>query len=92
MYFLLIRPQQKKMRAQQELLAQVTEGDEVMLTSGIFGFVTAMDDEQLWVEVAEGVELRVLRGAVSRRIPATDDAVTPADDTPGDSAATDAES
>jgi preprotein translocase subunit YajC len=72
MYFLLIRPQQKKLRAQQALVAAVEEGDEVMLSSGIFGFVTALDDEQIWVEVAEGIELRVLRQAISRRIPAAE--------------------
>jgi preprotein translocase subunit YajC len=85
MYLLLIRPQQKKQRAQQALLNQIHENDEVMLTSGIYGFVTAMDDDTVWVEVAEGVELRVVRGAIARKVDTTGAASQPgaSDDTDG---------
>ncbi len=67
-YFLLIRPQQKKQKAQQELLNAISEGDEVMTTAGIYGFVNAMDGDTVWLEIAEGVEIRILRGAIARRI------------------------
>ena len=67
-YFLLIRPQQKKQRAQQELLNAVGEGDEVMTTAGIYGFVNAIDGDTVWLEIAEGVEIRILRGAIAKKV------------------------
>lgn len=70
LYFLMIRPQQKRMRAErakaEEVRKNVSEGDEVITTSGIYGIVTAMDDEDVWMEVAEGTEIRVARGAIAR--------------------------
>ena len=69
MYFLLIRPQRRRMQQQRELAAAVEEGDEVMTTSGIYGFVTAAEGDVIWLEIAEGVDIRVARQAVSRRIP-----------------------
>ena len=80
MYFMLIRPQQKRMREQQAMLSAVEEGDEVLTTAGIYGFITAMDGDLLWVEIAEGVEVRVAKGAVARRITAPD-ALAAADET-----------
>jgi len=74
MYFLLIRPQQRRMKAQQALLSAVAEGDEVLTSSGMYGFITAMEGDVVWVEIAEGVEIRVAKGAIARR-------VTPAADT-----------
>jgi preprotein translocase subunit YajC len=74
MYFLLIRPQQRRMKEQQALLAAVAEGDEVLTSSGMYGFITAMEGDVVWVEIAEGVEIRVAKGAIARR-------VTPAADT-----------
>jgi preprotein translocase subunit YajC len=68
MYFLLIRPQQRRMRQQQQMLAAVEEGDEILTSSGLYGFITAMEGDTIWVEVAEGVEVRVAKGAVARRI------------------------
>ena len=64
-YFLLIRPQQKKVREHQELVAGLEEGDDVLLTSGIYGSITTIDREVIEVEVADGIELRVARNAVS---------------------------
>lgn len=73
MYFLLIRPQQKRMREQQAMVQKLAVGDEVMLTAGIYGFVTELEDDTMLIEVAEGIEVRVARGAVARIIPATVD-------------------
>ena len=64
MYVLMIRPQQKKVKAQQALVASVQAGDEVVLNSGIFGVVKEVEDDILWLEVFEGIELKVLRGSV----------------------------
>ena len=68
MYFLLIRPQQRRMREQQAMLSAVEEGDEILTSSGLYGFITAMEGDTIWVEIAEGVEVRVAKGAVARRV------------------------
>jgi preprotein translocase subunit YajC len=74
MYFLLIRPQRRRMQQQRELANAVEDGDEVMTTSGIYGFVTATEGDVIWLEIADGVDIRVARQAVSRRIPASEGA------------------
>ena len=70
MYFLLIRPQRKRMRDQQGLLKTIEEGDEIITSGGIYGFVTAVDGDVLWVEIdhEKKVEIRIHRSAVSRKI------------------------
>ncbi|MBS1265916.1 MAG: Sec translocon accessory complex subunit YajC [Acidimicrobiaceae bacterium] len=92
MYFLMIRPQQKKARAQQNLIASVQAGDEVRLHSGLFGVINEVDGDVIWLEVAENIELKVLRSAVEHRfnepVPeeadeeAVDEAVDEADEGP----------
>ena len=70
MYVLMIRPQQKKAKAQQALVADISAGDEVLLNSGIYGTVNEVDADDpnvLWIEVYQGVELKVRRGAVDQR-------------------------
>jgi preprotein translocase subunit YajC len=65
-YFFMIRPQQKKMKQQRDMLAALKPGDPVVTTGGLLGRVSAMDGEHhLMLEVAKGVEVRVLRSAVS---------------------------
>src|SRR5262245_17434737 len=72
MYFLLIRPQRRRMQEQRALASAIEEGDEVMTTAGIYGFVTAIDGDVIWLDIADGVDIRIARQAVSRRIPAND--------------------
>lgn len=68
-YFLLIRPQQRRARAQRDLISSVEVGDEIMTAGGILGTVTAMDDDDdlLTVEIAPGTRVRVVKRAVSQR-------------------------
>ena len=73
MYLLFLKPQQKRNREQKELLASIETHDEILLNSGIYGFVTDIDGDIIWVEVSEGVELKVARGAVSGKVTAADD-------------------
>jgi preprotein translocase subunit YajC len=75
MYVLMIRPQQKKVKAQQALVSSIQSGDEVVLNSGIFGVVKDVEDDILWLEVYDGIELKVLRGSVDGRFnePTADD-------------------
>ena len=81
MYFLLIRPQQRRMKEQQALLSAVAEGDEVLTSSGMYGFITAMEGDVVWVEIAEGVEIRVAKAALARRIDSSETAGTAAPET-----------
>jgi preprotein translocase subunit YajC len=77
MYFLMIRPQQRRQRELQQLQSSLGPGAVVMTSSGIYGTVTGVDEEEqiLDLEVAEGVNIRVARAAVARVIaPATADA------------------
>ena len=88
MYFLLIRPQRRRMAEQRNLASAVQEGDEVMTTAGIYGFVTAIDGDVIWLEIADGVDIRIARQAVSRRIPAEE---APSLTAPTDAAADEAD-
>ncbi len=67
MWFLLIRPQQRRMRQHQAIVSSLRIGDEIVTAGGIFGTVSRLDDDAITLEVAPGVEMRVLRAAVSQR-------------------------
>ena len=69
-YFLLIRPQQKRSRAQAELLSSIRIGDEVMTAGGLIGTVNHIDDESdiVTVEIAPGVQARMVRRAISQKL------------------------
>jgi preprotein translocase subunit YajC len=65
-YFLLIRPQQKKMREHREMLGGVKRGDRVVTGGGIIGLVTkVIGDNELQVEIADGVRVRVAKSTIS---------------------------
>jgi preprotein translocase subunit YajC len=65
MYFLLIRPQQKRMREHNDLVKNLRRGDTVVTSGGLVGKVTkVIDDEQIEVEVADGVRVRQVRSMV----------------------------
>lgn len=65
LWVLLIRPQRRKQLDQQNLLSSIEPGDEVLTVGGIYGIVTDIDDEDdLIVEIAEGIQVRIARRAV----------------------------
>jgi preprotein translocase subunit YajC len=65
-YFLLIRPQQKKMREHRDMLGSVKRGDRVVTGGGIIGLVTkVVGDSELQVEIADGVRVRVAKSTIS---------------------------
>ena len=68
LYFFMIVPQRKKQRAHEELLQNLTAGDEVMTTGGIYGGVTEVDGDTVFLEIAPDVEIKVSRRAVADRI------------------------
>ncbi len=68
MYAVLILPQQRRNKEHKALLASLEVGDEVLMSSGTYGFVAAIDGEVLWLEVAENVELKVSRSSVANKV------------------------
>jgi preprotein translocase subunit YajC len=65
-WLLIFRPQQKKLREQRAMLSAITRGDTVVTTGGLVGKVTkAVEGEDLEVEIAQGVKVRIVRGMVS---------------------------
>lgn len=66
MYFLLIRPQQQKLKKHQEMVAALRRGDQVVTQGGLIGKVTRVKDgeNEAEVEVAEGVKLRVVQSTI----------------------------
>nr|WP_189181917.1 preprotein translocase subunit YajC [Microbispora rosea] len=77
-YFLLIRPQRKRQQEQIQMQNSLTPGVRVMTTTGLFGTVVAVQDDDVVLEVAPGVETRWVKAAIGR-------VVTPADEvTDGD--------
>lgn len=66
MYFLIIRPQQKKLKDHRDMIASIRRGDTVVTAGGIVGKVTkVIGDAELQVELAEGVRVRVVRATIS---------------------------
>lgn len=72
-WFLLLRPQQRRAREIGAMQRALGVGDDVMLTSGVYGTLTEVDEDTVRVEVAPGVTLKVARGAIGARIDAPTD-------------------
>lgn len=67
MYFLMIRPQQKKMKQHQAMVAALRRGDQVVTQGGLIGKVTKVkEDGELEVEIATGVKVRVVRNTIAQ--------------------------
>ena len=81
MYFLILKPQQKKLKDHQELVKNIRRGDTVVTNGGMVGKVTkVVDDDQVEIEIADGVKIRQMRQMVSgvrtKGEPAKDDAAS----------------
>ncbi len=76
MYFLLIRPQQKKAKDHQAMVAALRRGDQVVTSGGLIGKVVRVKDEanEIEVELAEGVKVRVVRSTVAQVLSKTEPA------------------
>ena len=69
-WFFILRPQRRRSRQQAQLWSDLEEGNEVVTMGGIYGRVTAVDEDSVHLEVAPGTVLRVDRRAIARRAPA----------------------
>ncbi len=66
MYFLILRPQQRRVKQHQEMVKALRRGDSVVTSGGLIGKVTkVIDDDQIEVEIADGVRVRQMRAMVS---------------------------
>jgi preprotein translocase subunit YajC len=66
MYFVSIRPKQKEMQQQQQMLSALKDGDEIITTSGILGKVTGMAEKVVTVEIAPSVRVKMLKSQVTQ--------------------------
>jgi len=66
-YFLIIRPQKKKQRAHDEMLASITKGSTVVTAGGFFGVVRDILDDSYIIELDEGVKARILKSSISMK-------------------------
>ncbi|MFH1566908.1 MAG: preprotein translocase subunit YajC [Gemmatimonadota bacterium] len=66
LYFLILRPQIKKQKAQQRMVEELEKGDEIVTSGGIHGVITNLKDDTITVKIAENVRVELSRAAVSR--------------------------
>jgi len=69
LYFIMIRPQMKKQKEHKAMVEAIAKGDEVVIGGGVIGRIAKVGDSFLHIEVANGVELQVQRGAVVQVLP-----------------------
>ncbi|MEP5732380.1 MAG: preprotein translocase subunit YajC [Sulfitobacter sp.] len=75
MYFLLIRPQQKKVKEHQAMVAALRRGDQVVTQGGVIGKVVKVkDDGEVEVEIADGVKIRVVQSTIATVVSKTEPA------------------
>jgi preprotein translocase subunit YajC len=65
MYFMLIRPQQQRLKEHQRLLAAVDVGDDIVTSSGIYGRISELDGDTLFLQVADGIEIKITKESVA---------------------------
>jgi preprotein translocase subunit YajC len=64
-YFLMIRPQQRRMKQHQAMLGALKRGDSVVLSSGVIGKIVRVEDKEVGLEVASGVTVKVVKSMIS---------------------------
>ena len=64
-YFMLIRPQQKRAKDHQTMLANLKRGDSVVLSSGVLGKIVRVEDKEVGVEIAQGITVKVVKGMIT---------------------------
>jgi preprotein translocase subunit YajC len=68
-WLLLIRPQRRRQQAQEQMISTLRVGDEIVTAGGLYGDITAIEGDEVYVEIADGVEVRVARRAVAGVMP-----------------------
>lgn len=68
MYFLLIRPQQKKQKEHQAMVAALKKGDKIISSGGLHGVITGISDDAITMEIAPKVRVKITRGSVAGKL------------------------
>ncbi len=68
MYFFMVRPQQRKAREHRALLESLDLGDEVITASGLYGMVTDFDGGTVFIEISDGVEVKISRDTIANKV------------------------
>ena len=84
-YFMLIRPQKRRVDQHRRLLGSINDGDEVVTIGGVFGTVRRIGEEEIELEISPGTIIRVVKSAIARRV--TEDVPTEVGDTEGEESA-----
>jgi preprotein translocase subunit YajC len=71
-WVLLILPRQRELRRHQALMTQLEVGDEVIMSSGVYGTIRSIDGDHVMLEVAPGIELKIAKRAVAAKVEETD--------------------
>ena len=71
-WLLVLRPAKAKQAQQQTMVNQLKTGDKIMTTAGLFGYVVELSDDEVGIEIADGVSVRMVRAAIARVVPAID--------------------
>jgi len=69
MYFLLIRPQQKRAKDHKKLLSELKKGDEIVTNGGVVGKIKFVDESFAALEIAEGVVVKVQKQGINQKMP-----------------------
>ena len=68
MYFFMVRPQQKKAREHRALIDSLDVGDEVITASGLYGMITDFDGGTVFIEISDGVEIKISRDTIANKV------------------------
>ena len=84
MWFLLIRPQRRRQLDSQRLIDSLAVGQEIVTAGGLYGTITALEDDEARVEIADGIEVRVAKRAIAGVLTEDDpDELAESEETPG---------
>lgn len=92
MYAVLIVPQQRRVKAQRALLNAIDEGDVVLTSAGIYGVVTELSGDDCYLEVAEGIELKITKSSIAGKVRGDSDSTSSAKSTETPAAKSESES
>lgn len=67
-YFMLIRPQKRRVEQHRRLISSISVGDEIVTIGGIYGIVGRMGDDDIELEISPGTTIRVVKSAIARRV------------------------
>lgn len=67
-FFLVVRPQRRQLTAHRALVASLVVGDDIVTSGGVYGTIRSLDDDLAYVEVADGIVIRVARAAIAQRV------------------------